>query len=1296
MKRNLRRLFVFGLLALLVALAVRELPSWSARGLESRLSSFFHRPVSVGQVRFHLVPPEVEVRDVRVAGLTPEALPFLAVQRAVVGPSVSSLFGPRLVLSRLRIEGLALRVNAFPEGGDDIPRMGEGPGDGGEIRIRRLVLQGGEFVLDHARVPLDLDLPEFHGRLSAQRAGLLTGQISFAPGRLRFGDAPELVVGTDLDVTVDGPRITVESGHLRTDQTDLAYTGAFTIASRPRGEFRMQGPFSLAVLDEHVMRTGLGIQGDARWEGRAFLDGSRLRLKGHIEGTAGEFDGIPVPRFAGEVAWDAEGLHIHRLQVAALGGTGEVEVEVPPVPGFARLQATLRDVDAEALARAVFDLGPLDVQAAATGDLDLRWPRGRVRALSGHVALDLAAPGEDNPLADGRSPLSGRLEWRAENGLQFVERADLRTPSLGVRLEGTVDREDHVDLKVDADATDLATADVLGLRIRHAFGAAEARTIGLTGDGSFRGQWRGTLAAPIFEGRFRARRFGYLGVTWGSAEWAGRLDPRRVRSHSLILRRPGGELWLDGQAETGELGSDGDGLNLRLRFTNWPAQDFREALGWDLDVSALLSGEAAVNGRRSRPEGSVRVRAPGGRFYGVAFESLDVSSALRGEVVEVSSGEASIAGGTVKFDGTVTQDGVYDGKLTARDLEAGEILPPPVEGVVWGGRVSADLTLEGPLDHPHLSGSLRSPRLFLADEGVGALEAAFRGEGDGEIMIDGRCRSPRVDLVVDGHVNASPPYVGALRFAVRDTSLDPFARVVQPDLPDSVGIVATGEVTVGGPLETPRDLRLAVALSDLQVLFPDHPVRNPEPVRVSVDRGQLQLSRVVLAGEGTNLTLEGQADLLGDGPLALAVRGEADLRTLSAITRRVRGRGAARLALALSGTRTEPRLRGTLDLEGGGLRLRGFPHGLEGVRGQVRFTESSAEFAGIHGTMGGGAIEAGGQAVYAGGRLRSFDIDLAGRGVALRYPEGMRSTVDAELKLFGNDTQQWASGTVDVRQAVWTRRYDVASELLATGPEWAPAGGSLDDGLRYDIRVQAPGTLRIDNNLATLQARADLRLQGSSEAPILLGRVEVDRGRVYFQGNTYVIRRGTLDFADPQRIDPLFDVEAETRVRSYRITLRMNGTLARVYPTLTSDPPLDAVRILSLLAGADESAVASLAPSQTDRVQANLAATGAATLAAGRLAEEVGLEREAQRLFGLNRFSIDPSVVRGGVTNPTARLTVGKRLTPDLNVLYSVDLRGSEDTLLSLEYTLSDRFSLLLTRTDAGGFGVDVRLRQSR
>jgi translocation and assembly module TamB len=67
-----------------------------------------------------------------------------------------------------------------------------------------------------------------------------------------------------------------------------------------------------------------------------------------------------------------------------------------------------------------------------------------------------------------------------------------------------------------------------------------------------------------------------------------------------------------------------------------------------------------------------------------------------------------------------------------------------------------------------------------------------------------------------------------------------------------------------------------------------------------------------------------------------------------------------------------------------------------------------------------------------------------------------------------------------------------------------------------------------------------------------------------------------------------------------------------------------------------------------------------------------------------------------GLTNPTARVTVGKRLTPDMNVLYSVDVRGSEERILSVEYTVSDRLSLLMTLTDPGGFGFDLRLHQSR
>jgi translocation and assembly module TamB len=294
---------------------------------------------------------------------------------------------------------------------------------------------------------------------------------------------------------------------------------------------------------------------------------------------------------------------------------------------------------------------------------------------------------------------------------------------------------------------------------------------------------------------------------------------------------------------------------------------------------------------------------------------------------------------------------------------------------------------------------------------------------------------------------------------------------------------------------------------------------------------------------------------------------------------------------------------------------------------------------------------------------------------------------------------------VDVRQALYTRRYDVASELLgARRALAAPEAASLEEGAQLDLRIHAPGTLHIDNNLATLSARAELALQGTSRAPVLTGRAEIERGQLYFQGGTYYVQRGALDFVNPQRLDPLFDIEAETRVRSYRVTLRVSGTLERVTPTLSSDPPLSSLQILALLAGQDESEVANLTQTQARERQGLLAGTGAATLAAGRLSESVGLEREAEHLFGLNRFSIDPSLLRGAGTPPTARVTVGKRLTPDLNVLYSQDVRGQEEKILAVEYNLSDRLSLLLTRTDPGtaktgverGWAFDVRIRQSR
>ncbi len=98
---------------------------------------------------------------------------------------------------------------------------------------------------------------------------------------------------------------------------------------------------------------------------------------------------------------------------------------------------------------------------------------------------------------------------------------------------------------------------------------------------------------------------------------------------------------------------------------------------------------------------------------------------------------------------------------------------------------------------------------------------------------------------------------------------------------------------------------------------------------------------------------------------------------------------------------------------------------------------------GLTGTLAGGSVELQGRATYAQGRLTSFDLRPVGQGIALRYPEGIRSLLDADIRFFGDEDRQWLTGSIDVQQATYSRRYDVASELLATRPPAEAAGATI-------------------------------------------------------------------------------------------------------------------------------------------------------------------------------------------------------------------------------------------------------------
>ena len=260
----------------------------------------------------------------------------------------------------------------------------------------------------------------------------------------------------------------------------------------------------------------------------------------------------------------------------------------------------------------------------------------------------------------------------------------------------------------------------------------------------------------------------------------------------------------------------------------------------------------------------------------------------------------------------------------------------------------------------------------------------------------------------------------------------------------------------------------------------------------------------------------------------------------------------------------------------------------------------------------------------------------------LRYPEGMRSVVDATLALQGPATAPIVSGTVNVKSASWTRGFDASGGLFsgldrrrrARCPPIEGAGGRR----RCRTCASTSGssrrrTLRIDNDQARIVASADLNLRGTLDRPLLFGRAEIDRGEVEFEGRRYLVTRGSLDFAN---------AESHPAVLRHR----SRDARARAGPDLSRDAAhgrhhraaAAGVHVGSAAAAARHPDAAVQRPGAERRHRAGrpaavpnereqrLVEARATRALTGALSEEVG--RVVEQTFGVDTFQITPLLVR--------------------------------------------------------------------
>ncbi len=787
------------------------------------------------------------------------------------------------------------------------------------------------------------------------------------------------------------------------------------------------------------------------------------------------------------------------------------------------------------------------------------------------------------------------------------------------------------------------------------------------------------------------------GLATGTLIVTGTPEMGQARFAGLMIRRSEATLALNGVVNWYP-GEGNVAFDLDIAANNFPVADIASFLDFaDLPVTGELTGTLKIAGRKESLEGEGRVTVRKGTILG---EPIDVASAelsftqgrMRAANVIVQSpageirGEAELDLAQERFSYTISSSSINLARLeilrTLGDLLGGNIV---LKSTGAGTFDQPELVVEATLEGATLQGLALPP-----GSPPPSFYLAIRG---GRLIVRGAI-ADIATIEGEGTVGENMAVDGLIRVTISD-----IARAVALS-PATATIPASGNLVVdlklGGRLTPIEALVVEASVPVLDLHVAGHEFTAPEPLRIALRNGRIEFESFALRHTDSAFAVTGFAEIAGAKRVDVDIRGRLEAALLQLFTRDVRADGHVDLAVGISGTMTEPRILGTAEFRDAQVKFAGFPQLIDEINGTLRFGRDRIDIESLRATIGGGTVVAGGFVALDGMAPRSIRVTLQGRDVAIRYYEGLTLESNFALLLTGDLNRAVLQGDVDVTRALYFRDFDVQQALLnvilARDRVATTAAATWQDRIGLRIHLAAPGTLAVRNNIAEVTGSADLDVTGTIANPVILGEVTLDEGgTVRIQNVDYRVVRGTVAFQNPFRIDPFFDVTVEGTVSGfgtseteggpYEVTVNLTGTLDRLTPTITSDPPASDITLFSILGFGG-----------LGSRDASQQAGGVGVLGQSLLYQSIGSLIGSRVFPFVDSFSYDPGTLDSSLGSG-AKVSFEKRLSNKIRFLLVYNLENQQSRQV-VEWLVNPTWTLQLTRDETDEYRIDARFRR--
>jgi translocation and assembly module TamB len=1298
--------------------------------------------VELGGFAFDWRRLRVEVRAFTIHGTEPaDRSPLFHADTIAVGLKIVSALKRDVDIQYLDVMAPRVYLIVYPDGRTNVPEpkvKGKRDKNAAEtildLAIGRFSLQQGVFEVEsRGKTPFDARGRDLGARFAYEAAGpRYRGTISAQTIQVQVEDREAVPASLELAVAVERNRVAVSHVKLATGATSIEASGTLEDFNAPRAAFQYEVRVSIPDIARvfkvpELKRGEAQVGGSGSWSGKAglsatgnlraanveFRDSTILLRYGRLEGALTAHDrGIDV---AG--ARIAATYFSSRGQAPAEGRIAEISVRdkrlelrgvaLAAAGGSFHGQGLLRDwkyytvtgdvagFDIRTIA-ALYSPEPLPWDGLASGPvrLDGNFKRKRELKASGKFGITPAP---------GSAPVEGQVtaSFDAESETIDLGHSTLRLPASRAEFSGVYGRE----LRAHLESTDLN--DLLPLLGKN---ASELPVKLQHGSAVFDGTVTGKLEEPQFAGHLTAKSFTVEGRPIDTLDGEVTASPANAHLWNATATRGALRASFDAQVALDDWKTtDASRVFGNARIENAAIADLLAAADVkDVDAKGTVSTAVQLTGTVGAPILKGDLAAVKGSFRGEPFDRVTAGFIYANDTVEVNGAQA-VAGpkqaqltasyhhapgkpetGRLHFQ-------VRTNAMPLADIATVQEARPGVKGTLQvTGNGDLDLGAQTRIDALHAD--VVAKDLQLTGQTIGDARLAANTEGRNlRTVLDANFANSTIHGDGTWKLEGDYPGSATVTFSRLDfAQLRAWLAPAGTSTPDRFGGYAEGEMRISGPALKPEALTAELRLPKFEIgptraagVPANLALHNEGPIVASLANNVLTIRSARLTGRATDVTIGGRV-LLRDtrNPLDVRVNGKIDVSVVQDFNPDFVGSGELTVDAGVRGAPDAPQITGRMQVRNAALNVVDFPNGISNANGSVLFTGDRATIEKITGETGGGNVELSGFVSFPNDSL-VFQLEATARQVRVRYPEGVSTVANADLRFAGTSERSTLGGTITILRTGFNPQSDFSSIISSSSEpvRTPPARTGLLGGIHFDVQIETAPDIQFQSALTQdLQVDANLRLKGTASNPALLGRINITQGQVVFYGTRYTINQGSISFFNPLKIDPIFDIDLETKARGIDVTLTVSGPLNKLNLTPRSDPPLQFNEIVALLAtGRTPTSDPSLLAQQATAPQ-SWQQMGASALLGQAIANPVA--GRLQRFFGVSNLRIDPTLP-GIESNPQARLTVEQQVTPDIVVTYVTNVTNSNPQVVRVEWSVSKQWSVVVLREENGVASLD-------